>query len=114
MNRGGPHHIPREEANKSAARFFYCPKAAKSERGKENNHPTVKPLALMRYLCKMVTQPNGTVLDPFMGSGTTGVAALEEGFSFSGIELDKGYFQIAKERIEKACSVSEQVQSEFD
>ena len=65
-----------------------------------NNHPTVKPIALMEYLIKMVTPKGGTVLDPFMGSGTTGIACKKEGFEFIGIELDKDYFEIAKARIE--------------
>jgi DNA modification methylase len=100
----------------SAARFFYCAKANKKDRnegldgfaakfsptmnngigGKEhdpqtatkklNHHPTVKPTDLMRYLCRLITPPNGTVLDPFTGSGSTGKAALLEGFNFIGIE----------------------------
>jgi site-specific DNA-methyltransferase (adenine-specific) len=83
----------------SAARFFYTAKCSKSERGKGNNHPTVKPIALMRYLCRLVTPPGGIVLDPFMGSGTTGKAALLEGFSFIGIERDPKYFEIAQARV---------------
>lgn len=83
----------------SAARFFYCAKASKSERGPGNTHPTVKPLALMRYLVRLVTPPGGTVLDPFMGSGTTGLAAAAEGFRFVGSELDQGYFGIAEARL---------------
>lgn len=65
-----------------------------------NNHPTVKPTDLMRYLCRLVTQPGGTVLDPFMGSGSTGKAAMLEGFDFIGIEREAAYFEIAKARIE--------------
>jgi site-specific DNA-methyltransferase (adenine-specific) len=65
-----------------------------------NTHPTVKPTDLMRYLCRLVTPPGGTVLDPFMGSGSTGKAAKREGFSFIGIERDAAYFEIAKARIE--------------
>lgn len=64
-----------------------------------NIHPTVKPVELMRYLCRLITPPNGIVLDPFMGSGSTGVAALQEGFNFTGIEINKEYFEIARERI---------------
>src|SRR5690606_12936214 len=68
-----------------ASRFFYVAKASRSERtmgGKvENNHPTVKPIKLMRYLCRLITPPGGTVLDPFAGSGTTLLAAVQEGFS---------------------------------
>lgn len=64
-----------------------------------NNHPTVKPIKLMQYLIKLVTPPNGTVLDPFMGSGSTGVAAKNLGFDFIGCEMNEEYFKIAKKRI---------------
>jgi DNA modification methylase len=64
-----------------------------------NQHATVKPNELMRWLCQLVTPPGGTVLDPFMGSGSTGVAALQEGFSFIGIEMEPSYLEIAKLRI---------------
>ncbi len=65
-----------------------------------NNHPTVKTKKLMSYLCKLVTPPNGVVLDPFMGSGSTGIAAKECGFGFIGIEKEPDYFEIAQKRIE--------------
>ncbi|MFZ4402479.1 MAG: DNA-methyltransferase [Pseudobdellovibrionaceae bacterium] len=84
---------------KPEAPFLYCKKPGKDERDPLNNHPTVKPLRLMRYLCKMLTPPNGTVLDPFMGSGTTGVAALFEKYNFIGIERDENYHQIATKRL---------------
>tara|TARA_B100000287_G_scaffold280564_1_gene264417 strand:- start:134 stop:925 length:792 start_codon:yes stop_codon:yes gene_type:complete len=83
----------------SAARFFYCPKVSKSERGEDNTHPTVKPQELMKYLCRLVTPKGGTVLDPFMGSGSTGMAAKDEEFKFIGIEKEKEYFEIAESRI---------------
>jgi site-specific DNA-methyltransferase (adenine-specific) len=87
----------------SAARFFYCAKASKSERNAgtdgANNHPTVKPLALMRYLIKLVTPPNGVVLDPFLGSGTTAVAAVLEGFEWVGCELTEDYWPIIEARV---------------
>jgi site-specific DNA-methyltransferase (adenine-specific) len=112
----------------SAARFFYCAKTSKRDRdegcqeleqkqthnrkpdGKStfersdrqpsnNNHPTVKPTDLMRYLCRLVTPPNGVVLDPFMGSGSTGKAAVLEGFRFIGIEREEEYMKIAEARI---------------
>lgn len=86
----------------SAARFFYCAKASRAERGTFNDHVTVKPLALMRYLVRLVTRKGGTVLDPFMGSGTTGVAAIEEGMNFVGIERDQHYMEIATRRISAA------------
>ncbi len=124
----------------SAARFFYCAKASRSEReaGLEvgerkmagghlgqrgstrmganadegantrerpqvrNNHPTVKPVALMRWLCRLVTPPNALILDPFCGSGSTGVAASLEGFRFVGIDVDAEYCEIARKRIAAA------------
>jgi DNA modification methylase len=70
--------------------------------GAQNHHPTVKPTDLMRYLCRLVTPPNGTVFDPFMGSGSTGKAAMYEGFKFIGIEMTDEYLPIAKARIEFA------------
>jgi DNA modification methylase len=84
----------------SAARFFYCAKASKADREQGNNHPTVKPTELMRYLCRLVTPPGGVVLDPFMGSGSTGKAALLEGFGFIGIEREAEYLEIARGRIQ--------------
>ncbi len=67
-----------------------------------NFHPTVKPTDLMRYLCRLVTPPGGTVLDPFMGSGSTGRAALLEGFRFIGIEREAQYLEIARARVQSA------------
>lgn len=84
----------------SAARYFYCAKASKSDRGENNTHPTVKPTELMRYLCRLITPKNGTILDPFMGSGSTGKAALLEGFNFIGVEMDEDYFEMAKRRVD--------------
>jgi hypothetical protein len=88
------------DAGGSAARFFYCAKASKADRGEGNSHPTVKPTELMRYLCRLVTPPGGVVLDPFMGSGSTGKAAVLEGFRFIGIEREAEYLEIARGRIE--------------
>jgi site-specific DNA-methyltransferase (adenine-specific) len=85
----------------SAARFFYCAKADSSER-QGVTHPTVKPLDLMAYLCRLVTPPGGTVLDPFMGSGTTIKAAIGEGFQAIGIERDPAYFAMAEHRMHGA------------
>lgn len=82
--------------------FFYCPKANKKDRGDDNAHPTVKPTELMRYLCRLVTPQGGMIVDPFMGSGSTGKAAIAEGFGFVGIELNEEYFEIACARIEAA------------
>ena len=115
----------------SAARFFYCAKANKRDRNEgldampekdvhrygagigegknpeapakdRNHHPTVKPTELMRYLCRLITPPGGTILDPFTGSGSTGKAAILEGFNFIGIELDPDYITIAQARIDHA------------
>ena len=116
--------------NGSASRFFYCAKASKKERNmgceglekkanagsyqfredgsldgkptqpKSNFHPTVKPISLMEYLVKLVSREGHKVLDPFMGSGTTGIACKNLGREFIGIEMDKDYFEIAKRRIE--------------
>jgi site-specific DNA-methyltransferase (adenine-specific) len=70
----------------------------------KNSHPTVKPIALMKYLCKLVTPPGGVILDPFMGSGTTGIAAVSEGFNFIGIDLDESYVDLSRVRIDTAIS----------
>lgn len=92
-----------------ASRFFYVAKASASERsaglppGERNQHPTVKPLALMRYLCRLITPPRGTVLDPFCGSGTTLVAAKAEGFQAIGIEQDHQWLPVITARIDH-CS----------
>lgn len=82
----------------SAARFFYCAKASKKERG-GSKHPTVKPLVLMQYLVRLVTPPHGLILDPFMGTGTTGEAAVAEGFRFVGIEQQPDYYADAQRRL---------------
>ena len=96
----------------NASRFFksiiYQAKASKSERGEGNIHPTVKPIALMEYLIKMVTPKGGTVLDPFMGSGSTGVAAKQNDFKFIGIDITPEYIEIARARIN---GVKEQAQT---
>ena len=87
-----------------ASRFFYCAKASRRDQtcdGRvENNHPTVKPQPLMEYLCRLVTPPDGgIILDPFMGSGSTGIAALVTGNRFVGIELEPASFRTARQRI---------------
>lgn len=115
----------------SAARFFYCAKASKADRDegcegmpvvpcdayniktgsgnsrdtrRANHHPTVKPTTLMRYLCRLVTPPGGIVLDPFMGSGSTGNGALLEGFRFIGIDQKPEYCEIARSRLAHAAA----------
>lgn len=121
----------------SAARFFYCAKASKADRNegldgfeekiggsmtgaeyregkptnhpiRANHHPTVKPTDLMRYLCRLITPPNGIVLDPFTGSGSTGKAAILERFSFIGIEQDPDYAAIAEARIKHVLNSREE------
>jgi len=98
-----------------ASRFFYCAKTSKSERNagldKPSCHPTVKPKKLMSYLINMITPPSGLVLDPFMGSGSTGVACAENGFEFIGIEKELEYFQIAEKRIAHAVENSTPAQA---
>lgn len=113
----------------SASRFFYCGKASRKDRHegmddpgpqfkhgatlrqventatKGNHHPTIKPTPLMRWLCRLITPPGGVVLDPFMGSGSTGKAALLEGFGFIGIEIDAGYYEIAELRVTAAYPI---------
>jgi hypothetical protein len=86
-----------------ASRFFYCPKAGKKERPNVDGvaHPTVKPLKLMEYLCRLVTPPGGTILEPFSGSGTTIEAALNEGFNVIGIEMTDEYLPLIMARIER-------------
>ncbi len=89
-----------------ASRFFYCAKASKSERNAgleiNNSHPTLKPTKLLEYLIKLTTKENQVVLDMFMGSGSTGVACMNLGRRFVGIELEEEYFKIAEARIENA------------
>lgn len=96
----------------SPARFFYCAKASRSERGEGNNHPTVKPLALMRWCVTLVAPPDSVVLDPFMGSGSTGIAALQCGCRFVGIEREPEYMAIAERRI--AAALDEPPQTAAD
>jgi hypothetical protein len=109
----------------SASRFFYCAKASAKDRDegvagvaggmsgrrdgsmgsitmRKNTHPTVKPTSLMRYLVRLITPPGGLVLDPFTGSGSTGKAAVIEGFRFVGIEREPEYAEIAAARIKHA------------
>ena len=91
------------EDSGSASRFFYCAKASKKDRNSgelSNNHPTVKPTDLMAYLCRLVTPPNGLILDPFNGSGSTCKAAVRENFNYVGIDLSQEYLDISKARID--------------
>ena len=89
-----------------SSRFFYVARTSKRDRNEglegSNFHPTVKPTTLMRYLVKLVTPPGGIVLDPFTGSGSTGKAAILEGFDFIGIELTEEYLPIIESRLAHA------------
>lgn len=100
-HRNKPQNHPGFQDSGSPTRFFYCAKASGEDRD-GNNHPTVKPLSLMRYLCRLVCPPGGVILDPFMGSGSTGVSAMAEGFRFIGIEKEAEYFEICKRRLRHA------------
>lgn len=94
-------------------RLYYCAKAPKKDRNlglpsdATNTHPTIKPLKLMEQLCQLATPPGGTILDPFMGSGTTGIAALNMGYSFVGIDMGEEYFDIASRRLNSLFPKSE-------
>jgi site-specific DNA-methyltransferase (adenine-specific) len=90
-----------------ASRFFFCAKATKKEKGADNDHPTVKPIRLMQWLVRLVTPPDGIVLDLFMGSGTTGVAAIMEGYNFVGCEMDDHYINISERRMQEAEDAKE-------
>lgn len=94
-------HMRRNDSG-SAARFFYAAKATKAERA-GSGHPTVKPLALMRYLCRLITPPGGVVLDPFAGSGTTLQAAVQEGFQAIGVEKEEPYMLDIVRRLRAAA-----------
>lgn len=86
-----------------ASRFFYCSKASKGERGEGNDHPTVKPIALMAYLIRLVSPPqNGLTLDPFMGSGTTGLACQKLGVRSIGIDISERNCEIAARRLQRS------------
>lgn len=106
-----------EASEGGASRFFYCAKVSPSERNEgvnKNHHPTVKSIKLMTYLIKLITPAEGTVLDPFMGSGSTGIAAIKSNFNFIGIEKELEYFEIAKARIEHAEKNIELKQLDFE
>jgi site-specific DNA-methyltransferase (adenine-specific) len=99
---GGPSRFfPCFHYEQKAARTERESGLAKAEKGWANLHPTVKPVGIMRWLCRLVTPPDGVVLDPFAGSGSTGIAALREGFRFVGIEREDTYISIARRRLEE-------------
>lgn len=97
-----PANVIHDGLDETWAKYFYCAKASKKDRGDNNIHPTVKPTDLMRYLCRLVTPKGGIILDPFMGSGSTGKACVFEDFDFIGFDITPEYFQIAENRIEEA------------
>jgi len=79
---------------------------------RQNHHPTVKPIKLMEYLCKLITPPGVIILDPFMGSGTTGCAAMRLAFQFIGIEREQEYLEIARKRIEYWANQVEEIKEQ--
>ena len=81
-------------------KYFYAPRATRKERGEYNDHPTPKPISLMRYLCRVYAPKGGLVLDPFVGSGTTGIGALQEDCNFVGIDMNQHYIDISEQRIQ--------------
>ncbi|MBR3160140.1 MAG: site-specific DNA-methyltransferase [Atopobiaceae bacterium] len=93
----------RREPPESYDRFFYCAKASKSDRGSFNTHSTVKPTALMQWLVRLVCPKDGVVLDPFCGSGSTGVACMREQMRFVGIDQEPEYCEMAERRIREEC-----------
>jgi len=92
------------EVESEHQKYFYSPRAIREEKGTNNDHPTVKPIDLMAYLIKIYSPIDSIVLDPFCGSGSTGVAAIQESRQFVGIDLSNHYTQIAKQRCEKAIT----------
>lgn len=101
---GEASEFPKRGDSGSAARFFYCAKASKAERGEGNDHPTVKPMALMEWLVGLVAARGGVVLDPFCGSGSTLVAAARMGIEFIGIDSDPHFCDIARARVSGVIS----------
>ena len=87
------------EVQSEHQRYFYAPRATRKEKGDDNNHPTVKPVDLMSYLIRIYSPENTLVLDPFCGSGSTGVACMKENRKFVGIDLDDNYIKIANRRL---------------
>ena len=94
----GLEHLPIQDATKWKGQIGRLRREAGLDRGR-NTHPTVKPIALMRWLCKLITPPGGLILDPFAGTGSTGCAAVLEGFGFVGIERERDYIEIARARL---------------
>jgi site-specific DNA-methyltransferase (adenine-specific) len=95
-------------------KYFYAPRATRKERGEYNDHPTPKPIALMRYLTRVYAPTGGLVLDPFMGSGSTGIASLQEGRRFVGIDMTQHYVDISQRRIQDHCFSEEPKEKLFE
>jgi site-specific DNA-methyltransferase (adenine-specific) len=100
--------------NPDHQKYFYAPRATRKERGEYNDHPTPKPISLMRYLCRVYAPEGGIVLDPFMGSGSTGIAALQENQNFIGIDLTQHYVDISERRIQENCFSDDPKEKLFD
>jgi DNA modification methylase len=92
------------EVQKEHQKYFYAPRVTRKERGEYNDHPTPKPISLMSYLIKVFCPPDTIVLDPFCGSGSTGIGAILEGRHFIGIDLEEKYIDISERRIQDHCS----------
>ena len=95
-------------------KYFYAPRVTRKERGEYNDHPTPKPISLMRYLCRVYSPADGLVLDPFNGSGSTGIAAIQENRKFIGIDMSQHYIDIAERRIQDHCFSGEPIESLFE
>ena len=95
-------------------KYFYAPRATRKERGEYNDHPTPKPIALMRYLARVYAPKDGLVLDPFMGSGSTGIATLQESRQFVGIDMSQHYVDISEKRIQDHCFSKEPKEKLFE
>lgn len=109
-----PANVVLTDVEETWGRYFYVTKASKDDRGPANPHPTVKPVDLVRYLTRLVTPPGGTVFDPFAGSGSTGVAAIQEGFGFAGAEMMSDYIEVARRRIQAVMPAGSRVEVDLD
>ena len=90
------------EVQSAHQKYFYAPRATRKEKGEYNDHPTVKPISLMSYLVRIYASENSTVIDPFCGSGTTGVACIREKRDFVGIDMTEEYVEISNKRCKEA------------
>ena len=95
-------------------KYFYAPRVTRKEKGEYNDHPTVKPISLMRYLVRIYTPSGAKVLDPFNGTGTTGIASIQEGREYVGLELSEHYAKVSEQRIKDHCGNSVNFDKLFD